>query len=261
MWTGSVSPFIRQKARNGIRPARNKARRAARRQVLPGYPVEPRALSRTEIESYFKGDRPTCLRCGKSYRKLGVHLRAIHAMTPDDYRGLYGLPWTAGLCGAESSKIYSDIAKMRVAEGTFGQGNPEPGWQSKYTHRKPQPYRREVCMANLGQDEYPPGTFDKVLDLMREGLLPYEITARDDMPSPTWLQVQRNDQALNQRFLAVLDAMPFDYQRRSTLGMGPRFWEEVKRLRTERKSDHTIAAELGVTAMTINNGRRKRNIP
>ena len=115
MWTGNVSPVIRQKAK-GTRPARNKARRAARRMIVSGYPIEPRDMSLEEIRSYFAGDRLTCLRCGKAYKKLGLHILRIHALTPEDYKKMYGLPMAAGrgLCGSETKEKIKASCKLRA---------------------------------------------------------------------------------------------------------------------------------------------------
>lgn len=260
MWTGHVSPVIRQKAK-GSRPARNLARRAARRVVLPGYPVDARPFTLAEVESYFQGDRIVCLRCGKPYRKLGVHLLNIHAMSVDDYRALYGLPWREGLAGEHCKELHSQNALATIAAGKdFGGGR---AWEAaiRAPKRKRAPYNRELAMRNVGTSEYPPEMFDKVLHLMRAGVLPYEISELPGMPGKTWLRDYRKTHPeADARFREVFDAMPYDYQRRSTLGMGPRFWADVRQLREAGGSDHTIAAELGVTSMTVNVGRRKRGI-
>lgn len=147
MWTGSVSPVMRQKAK-GIRPARNKARRAARRVVLPGYPVEPRPFTLIEVRDYFAGDKIVCLRCGKAYKRLAVHLQNIHGMTEEDYKGMYGLPWRRGLTSDASHRAYSasidrEAAAIRRQE--------HPTWHlMRGAPRRPfQMFRRELCMNNL----------------------------------------------------------------------------------------------------------------
>ena len=263
MWTGHVSPVIRQKAK-GTRPARNLARRAARRVVLPGYPVDGRPFTLLEVESYFKGDRLVCLRCGKPYRKLGVHLLKIHALSVDDYRGLYGLPWREGLAGEHCKELHSQNAKATIAAGKdFGAGANTETWRQaiRAPQRKRAPYNRELCMRNVGAEEYPPEMFDKVLDLMRAGTLPYEVAKIPGMPRRAWLWAyQKAHPDAKARFQELFDAMPYAYQRDSTLGMGPRFWADVRRLREAGGSDKAIAAELGVTAMCVNLGRRKRGI-
>jgi len=263
MWTGHVSPVMRQKAK-GVRLARNLARRAARRTVLPDYPVAGRAFSLAEVESYFKGDRLVCLRCGKPFRKLGVHLLKIHAMSVDDYRGLYGLPWREGLAGEHCKLLHSQNAKATIKAGkNFGIGGATEMWRLAILapQRKRAAYNRELAMRNVGAEEYPPEMFDKVLNLMRSGTLPYEVAKIPGMPGRTWLWAyQKAHPDAKARFLELFDAMPYDYQRDSRLGMGPRFWADVRRLREAGGSDKAIAAQLGFTAMCINLGRRKRGI-
>lgn len=260
MWTGNVSPVIRQKAK-GSRPARNLARRAARRVILTGYPVEPRPMSLAEVENYFKGDKMVCLRCGKPYRKPGVHLLNIHSLTVDDYRGLYGLPWTKGLAGEQTKALHAANALATIAAGKDFGSAAHRAKAHKTPRRKAQPFFRELAMRNSGVVEWPPETFDRLLEELRAGSLPYEALSKEGMPGRTWLGVylKKNPEA-DARFRSLFDEMPFDWQRRTTLGMGPRFWSEVRRLRDAGGSDRTIARDLGVTAMTINLGRRKRRI-
>lgn len=91
----------------------------ARRAVLAGYPMQQKIDSPEALETYFSGNKITCLRCGKKYRTLGLHLKTIHQMEPDEYRGIYGIPWTYGLSCSETTKLHSDDALQKIADGTF----------------------------------------------------------------------------------------------------------------------------------------------
>lgn len=51
------------------------------------------------------------------FRSIGIHLKTIHNITPDEYREMYGIPWTYGLTCAETKEIKAEISK---AAGTGG---------------------------------------------------------------------------------------------------------------------------------------------
>ncbi len=153
MFSGHVSPVMRQKAK-GSRPKRNAERRAARRLVLPGFPMKPRPFSKVEIDQYFSGDKIQCFVCGKTYKRLGLHL-ATHSLTEDDYRKLYGLPWRRGLCGTDAFQAYSAAAKRRIEEGYKPPCNPqyrEKAYESLRQHGvRFQPFHLEISRQNLAQ--------------------------------------------------------------------------------------------------------------
>jgi ROS/MUCR transcriptional regulator protein len=58
--------------------------------------------TRRDIEDYFSGDTIECLICHHRFKRLHGHLAAKHAMTVDDYKTQFGLPWTRGLTSATS---------------------------------------------------------------------------------------------------------------------------------------------------------------
>ena len=92
-------------------------RREKRRKILSGFPVDRPFETKEEVESYLSGEKVVCLLCGKKYRKLGHHLTKIHGMEPDEYRELYRIPWTYGLCSSDTSERYSKQMKKRMDEG------------------------------------------------------------------------------------------------------------------------------------------------
>ena len=58
--------------------------------------------SLVEIREYLAGDRIQCLVCGKKYLRLTHRQLSLHAMTGDDYREMFGIPWTYSLTSAAS---------------------------------------------------------------------------------------------------------------------------------------------------------------
>jgi hypothetical protein len=90
--------------------------RKRRRVVLPGYPVKAFNMSKKQRDDYFTGDSITCLLCGKKYRALGgAHLNKVHNVTEDNYRKMYGIPYTQGLSCGDLLKIRAEQGKSKVA--------------------------------------------------------------------------------------------------------------------------------------------------
>lgn len=267
MFSGHVSPVMRQKAK-GSRPKRNAARRAARRLVLPGFPISPRPFSKAEIDQYFSGDRIQCLVCGKHYRRLGRHLQ-IHDLTEDEYRGLYGLPWRRGLCGQGAHNAYSAAVRKRIESGFSPPCDAENRARAHDAIRKRgirlQPFRKEVSQENIaksnGRDPWPRSMFNEIVRRVLTGRTVPNVCADSDVPGATWFRTHLanhpEDKAL---FLAAINRHPFKAQAAIGYGMGPRFWREVAKCRQRGQSDHVISRELGVSAMTVNRGRRQRGI-
>jgi predicted transcriptional regulator len=85
-------------------PHRGSLTRAQKsREVLSGYPRCEPFKTRTEIEEYVSADEIECLLCGRAFKNLGIHLKRIHQMYPDDYRYRYNIPAHFGLVGKSTS--------------------------------------------------------------------------------------------------------------------------------------------------------------
>lgn len=142
---------MRQKAK-GARPKRNAERRAARRVVAPGFPIDARQFTYDEVREYFSGDTITCLLCGKSYKRISAgHLHRIHSMSEDEYRLRYGLPWRRGLTSDTSHQAYQEATLKRMDDGFAPPCNDE---NRKLAHaapqRKHQRFHGELALRNLG---------------------------------------------------------------------------------------------------------------
>ena len=266
MWTGSVSPYIRPKAK-GARPKRNMERRAARRHTLPGYPVEAGQMSKEEIDAYFGGDKITCLMCGKSYRSLGLHLPRIHGMTADDYRQRFGLPWRRGLTSATSNAAYSAPSRKRHEE------NPkhlmtvcEKGRRSANMAPRRQRFRvhNDASLENIANATpkgfYPEGVFDEFVARVASGRTVKDVATDGDMPSRSWLHEQCSDPAKKKRMREAVDCLSYTLQAENQMGFSAKFVKDIRLMRSRGLSDHSIAAALGVTAMTINKHRHRAGI-
>lgn len=74
-----------------------------------GYPKDTAIQSLEELESYYSGEKITCLLCGNEYRALTPkHLNGAHGVTTKEYKLMFGLYLSRGLLGSATRKIYSE---------------------------------------------------------------------------------------------------------------------------------------------------------
>jgi hypothetical protein len=258
MLTGKVGPFIRPKARSGRRPKRNLERRAARRRVLAGYPVEPRQFDASEVISYFAGDKITCLLCGKSYRSLGLHLRHIHAMDEDAYRERYGLPYRRGLTSDAAHDCYAQsisddrIEKLRL----LGDENRGKAHEAIREHgvriTKVNIDRASARIRAMNGKTFTADDYERILIEYAAHRPMRDILGRDGRPSRSMFSEWcRKNPDYRARYKAIHEALPYKVQALSQR-LGPRFKEDVSRLHRDGKNDYEIAHSLGVSPMTVN---------
>ena len=154
-------------------------KRARRRRVLPGYPIDKIFETPEELKEYFSGDKILCLECGKSYRGLGIHLIASHEIEPDDYRREHGIPWTYGLSCAETKKLKREIGKNNVKAGIFkpSKEQAELARKSLKDQRERVPIREVLTKRNL--------------DLMNEGKSGEEAERRKRAPKKGTLEYRQ----------------------------------------------------------------------
>ncbi len=69
-------------------------------------------------------DHIICLENGRKFRSLRRHLKAVHGMTPDEYRAKWGLPSDYPMVAPNYSKERSALAKET------GLGNMRRKWPS-----------------------------------------------------------------------------------------------------------------------------------
>ena len=120
-----------------------------RRKVLKGFPWDGKFQTKEEVHQYFSGDRIQCLLCGKWFKRLPTHLKAIHDMTSDEYKEMYGLPWKRGLCSEDHSLKLSENLKKRHANG-FRPDLDAARERVDYSRRRPdQPFFTKIRAENV----------------------------------------------------------------------------------------------------------------
>ncbi len=240
-----------------------------RRAARPGYPIETPFRTPQDVNDYLSGDRITCLRCGKSYKSLGMHLR-VHGWTDEQYRAFYGLPWTRGLvCSSTREKMEANAAK-KVAEGKAFGGPENYGKYVKEAlsrpRRKYQPYRKLVAASNIAKA--PTRNKSRVLngefklwedqdywqipDIMQSrDMTLKEVCALGDIPQTSAVFVfSRENPDFKNRLDKAWDSLSFAALKRAQR-LGKRFKAEASRLRAEGFSGPQIADKLGVSVGTV----------
>lgn len=89
-------------------------KKASRRVIQDGFPLVPHPLTAAEVDGYFTTTKITCLLCGNEYKALSAHLATMHATSTEEYRFLYGLPWTLGLICPSTRQLLSAHGEERV---------------------------------------------------------------------------------------------------------------------------------------------------
>lgn len=91
-------------------PVNSDVLKAKRRRVLCGFPREVVFKSYEELDEYLNGDEQylQCLLCGKQYRLLSGHLRQTHDISDNEYKRIYGIPYTRGLACKDLRDIQRD---------------------------------------------------------------------------------------------------------------------------------------------------------
>ena len=196
----------------GHGPVKNRAIRKfnARRKVLPGYPWEGEFKTKAEVAEYLGGDKIICLLCGAAKQKLGSHLLRLHAMSADQYRARYGLPWRTGVasakCRANHKEAHSgDVEALR-----------ERAAKSRAAMRVNPPKHRKLSQAILSSLPervnyegrkpvlaYPDSAFVEFIARMRSGRPATSVGQDDDMPRVSAVHKRRK---INPAFAAEFEA-------------------------------------------------------
>lgn len=87
------------------------------RSPLAGYPIEQPFADLDAVRQYLGEPTIRCLRCGRRFKSISSHLKTIHEMTADEYREMYGIPWTYGLSSPDTSEAISRNSQRLVAAG------------------------------------------------------------------------------------------------------------------------------------------------
>jgi hypothetical protein len=229
-----------------------------RRKVLKGFPWEGKFQTKEEVYKYFSGDRIQCLLCGKWFGRLPTHLLAIHSMTSDEYKELYGLPWKRGLCGRENSMKLSKNLKERYANG-FRPDLEAARERVDHSKRRPdQPFftkirAENVISGNEKRKKYFPEDFQNVLKrMLGEQKTLAEVYRDPDMPTENAIyRYYKTNEEFRKALDAVYEKLPFSVQARANKLSEDKFKKAIVSLLQSSFSVSEISRYLGVGDNTI----------
>jgi hypothetical protein len=210
-----------------------------------------------ELGGYFKGDRLTCLLCGKRCVQLVAHILPAHGLSADDYREMFGIPWTYGLAG----KSFRQRSSRRMkALRRIGKLPPAPSprhirkmLEARRRRRPPAQAVRDDSLRKLlklhgRKQKWARQDFEEFLRRVALGRTPAEVGSDKDMPGAKWFHHHlKENAALAGRFRKVWDNLPYAVQVRAAK-LGEKFQRDVIRLRRRDLTWGEVASALGVSA-------------
>ena len=107
----------------------SRAQRAhrSRRAVRPGFPRHEAFATAGAARAYLDQDTLQCLLCGRSLKKIGLHLQRIHGVSVEWYQMRYHLPLRVGLCGVPTREAHRAACTLQD-EG----GSPTPELRAEW---------------------------------------------------------------------------------------------------------------------------------
>jgi ROS/MUCR transcriptional regulator protein len=245
----------------GGKPVANRTLRKFRdrRRVQPGFPWQGQFQTEDEVRRYFAGDRIVCLLCGRSFRRVSVHVQKIHGIGEDAYRVRFGLPFGRGLVSEASREAYAAhvstpehldrLAQLRALIKRTGRPRRSP----LVYHDPTDNLSGKVGFKVWDED----ATRAEFLKRIGDGRTKREVCRDADMPGTSWVHEQwRAHPEFRAAFEVIWEGLPFSVQARAE-ALGERFEAELRVLFERGMSDKAAAEILGVTAMACNR-RTKR---
>jgi len=109
--------------------------------------------SKKEVDQYLGGNFLICLLCNKPYKALGTHLLKKHGLHTDDYRIMFGLPFSRGLVAEETSRKMASALQDRIMSGdkSLQEFTPELAWKAQHSPRRNVVYYRLIEKRNYGK--------------------------------------------------------------------------------------------------------------
>jgi hypothetical protein len=104
----------------------------------------------SDVERYFSGKTIKCLICGRRFQRLWFHLATKHDMSADEYRSLFGLPWSRGLTSAASRTASGWTAKRKEKAKKLARQSRFFELAHLSPRREPAPFIKEQAIQNLG---------------------------------------------------------------------------------------------------------------
>lgn len=229
---------------------------------LRGYPKTKPFATIDAVKSYLDGDKVTCLLCGREYVALGGHITTKHDMTSDDYRELFGIPYSYGLAG----KAFREEGKRRIRRlRKEGRVPPQPSlktmkkmWQARENRRSvtaaTQQENRQKLLRFFGKERtWQKADYEEFLRRVMKGRTISEVGKDKDMPHrETFLVHLQSNPALKKKYDAYWKKQPFALQSRAGK-LDDRYFQTLVRLRSSGLTWKEVATKMHVKDATVRN--------
>ena len=226
---------------------------------MQGFPWDGKFETKEEVYDYFSSDKIQCLLCGKWFQRLSFHLKAIHDITSDEYKEMYGLPWKHRLCGKEFSLRFRKIMNKRRDNGYSTDMDAVRARPKHAGKRQDQPFFTKIRAENLissGKRErrkYFHKNFQNVLKRMvdENKTLP-EVCKDADMPCESVVyQYSRRNKEFRKALDTTYEKLPFSVQAKANKLSVDKFRKAILSLQQSGFSVLEISRFLGVSGKTI----------
>lgn len=229
---------------------------------LQGYPKSKPFATIDEIKAYLDGDKVTCLLCGREYTALGGHITTKHDMTSDDYRELFGIPYSYGLAGKPFRENVGKRIKRLRKEGRVP---PQPSlktmkkmWQARKNRRPLTVATRQESRQKLLQffgkkKTWQKADYEEFLRRVMAGRTASEVGEDKDMPTrATFLIHLQNNPALKKKYETYWKKQSFALQSHANK-LDERYHQTLVRLRKSGLTWKKVAAKMKVTESKVRN--------
>lgn len=239
-------------------------RLAARKKILPGFPRRTPFSSHDDAKAYLSTAEICCLVCGKTYQALANHLRDTHAISLDEYREGYRIPWTFGLTAATLAAKKSKILTERLADPDFAEtwflNAPEHRLQAheRARQQRDQPFRTEqsrkhLALAGIEFERWQESDFFAILSAMieRDALLK-DIAGKIEGLPPLGAAIKwfYSTPARHKRLVATVHRLSIQNQVRARM-VSQNTKQQLKSLRTRGLLQREIAEMIGISVITV----------
>lgn len=245
--------------------------KAARRRVMPGYPITTKFSTLEQINEYLHAEKITCLLCGKAYKGLAGHL-VTHAISADEYKERFGLPYRTGLTSLATKEMCKEngsrpqqlrmLERLRTEHISIKEKRAAAVKKARTSHAK-----KLQARANVSKNPAPPREFDAkdaefVISIMKQKGVPLvqAIKLGAKMEITTFRRLLREHEYLR----VELDAAFLKVERlynANPLYKNKTLVNKLRKLRATGMSFLEIGQKIGVSEMCALRTAERMGIP
>lgn len=222
----------------------------------PGFPWTGKFTEVKQIKEYFDHEKLQCLLCGREYHNLGLHITCGHKTSHDEYKESFGIPWSYGLAGkrfkAQGSKRFKTLRKLGKIARSPSKEHLKKLHASGKNKRSPveafrNDSRRKVLEQHGRTEKWSLADYEEFLRRIASGRTAAEVSQDKDVPGHhAFHEFAKANPSFGKRYKKIWESLPYDVLVRASK-LGPKFHNDVVKLRRQDMTWPEIAEQLGVT--------------